>query len=262
MVEGIELLQVRLSGGAANVNPDLSLGGQMSTVVGGLVRSQDTTGLSNVTGVEIKDAFGNSQGIGSLRWVSSSGNLGWEQPGQSGYEELAIVESGSYLLGSFSKGFLLVNVALGSLPAGNANDSISVSNRENAVWDDIQAGEGVVGDVEYRCLFLYNAASTTWMYGVRVWLEADASGADSLAVAVSSALKNQAALGPLADEEDSTNILSSLVFLSPLTQESGVLIGDLGPGEFRSWWIRRSVPSGTLISNPYDLSKIGISALI
>jgi len=76
-MSNLSYLEVRLSGGASNTAPASSIGGAMSTVAGGVVKSQTGTGLTTLTGVVIDNAAGNAEGDGSLRFDQATTMLYW-----------------------------------------------------------------------------------------------------------------------------------------------------------------------------------------
>ena len=106
------------SGGAANESPLGDLGGAISTAAGKRVFSQITSGVSNVTGVVINDAYGNAQGNGTLSFIYNGGTgrtLSWKPYGFPTYYGDTVDTDGVYVIGS-SAGYLEVDVTVASLP--------------------------------------------------------------------------------------------------------------------------------------------------
>lgn len=262
MLVGLNDLQVRYSGGSSNTAQGLSLGGALSTVAGGVVKSQDVTGLSSVTGVVLEDAFGNGLGTGYLRWDSATSKLGWRQPGQSDYDEVVVSGSGSYLVGSETDGFLCLTVTTGLLPVTTQTDTVVVANLTNLTYDNITSDEAYSGNTDYRCFYVYNRHPTSTIYDVRIWIQSNTSGPDDLMIALDSHAKNTNAIGPLVDEADSTGLLSGLTFSQPATHAEGLQLGDLAPGEYRGFWMKRIIGSGITSPTVSDVSSIGISGLM
>ena len=102
-------LQIHYSGGASNVDFRYSLGGARSTALDKRVKSQNWTNPLNVTGVAIIAAFGNTQGVGSLKWDFAVTKLLWKPSGSSKYIGLTVSGNGVYVLGD-SEGYIVVHV--------------------------------------------------------------------------------------------------------------------------------------------------------
>jgi len=156
MAINIAYLEVRLSGGSGNTDPDLSLGGDMSSE---RVLSQSASGITNITGVTIAYASGNAVGAGTLAFNATGDTLTWTPNGGSAGAAVPVGADGKYtILGS--AGFLLVTVVAASLPVGNQSDAITIANIANETFDDVTKAESFAGDVEYRCLYLTNTHDT------------------------------------------------------------------------------------------------------
>ena len=261
MAMTIGKLFVVYSGGAANTDQQSSLGGAISTAVGNKVVSQEFTPPNLVTGVTIKDAMGNAEGTGVLRWDFAAGALNWKPSGGSTYDGYIISGNGLYTLGT-TGGYLLVDVVAGSLPGASTQDNITITNAVNKTFDNISAQESLVGDTEYRCFYVKNTDATSTAYDVRLWIKNQPSGSDTLSIALDPVGTNGTALGPLADENDPTALLAGVTFSAPSTQATGLLVGDLAPGQYRAFWVKRAVPMNTTQQMLHDTSAIGISALI
>lgn len=251
-------LQIVLSGGGGNASQAASLGGAIST---SKVISQTTTAPNLVTGVTILDAMGNAEGVGTLKWDTATTSLMWKPFGGTAFNGLVITDSGTYTIGSTS-GYIIVSVVAASLPGSTVQDSITVSNATNRAFDNITAMESLNGDAEYRCFYVKNTHATQTAYDVRLWVKSQPTGSDTLAVALDPNGKNISARGPIVDEEDSTNVLTGIVFTQPNTYAGSLVIGTLGPGDYYPFWVKRVVPSNTTTAMVNDFSSLAISALI
>lgn len=251
-------LQIVLSGGGGNASQAASLGGAIST---SKVISQTTTAPNLVTGVTILDAMGNAEGVGTLKWDTATTSLMWKPFGGTSFNGISIAASGTYTIGSTS-GYIIVSVVAASLPGSTVQDSITVSNATNRAFDNITAMESLNGDAEYRCFYVKNTHATQTAYDVRLWVKSQPTGSDTLAVALDPNGKNISARGPIVDEEDSTNVLTGIVFTQPNTYAGSLVIGTLGPGDYYPFWVKRVVPSNTTTAMVNDFSSLAISALI
>lgn len=254
-------IRVVYSGGAANTSQAASLGGARSTAAANKVLSQSATAPSTVTGVVILDAMGNPEGVGTLQWDNATSSLKWKPYGGVTFNGVVITASGTYMIGS-SSGYLYVQVTLASLPASSVSDSITIANLANKAFDNISATESLSGDTEYRCFYVVNTHSTDTAYDVRVWIKNQPVGSDTLAIALDTNGKNADARGPLADEADSGNALSGMTFSAPSSYSTALPFGNLAPGEYYAFWVKRSVPANTTTQVLNDTSALGFSALI
>ncbi len=249
------------SGGAANVSPVASLGGAISTAGGNTVRSQDATSPTAVTGVTIVDAMGNAEGVGILRWDSALQTLFWKPFGGVTFDGAVVAANGRYTLGT-TNGYMVVDVVFASLPASTIQDNITITTSPLKVYDNISAMESLNGDTEYRCFYIKNTHATDAAYDVRLWIKNQPIGADTLAIALDPNGKNAVARGPLANEEDTTNVLSGISFTAPSSYAAALVVGNLNAGDFYPFWMRRVVPANTTVQVVNDASALGLSALM
>ena len=80
-------LQIVLSGGGGNASQAASLGGAIST---SKVISQTTTAPNLVTGVTILDAMGNAEGVGTLKWDTTTTSLMWKPFGGTAFNGIGL----------------------------------------------------------------------------------------------------------------------------------------------------------------------------
>ncbi len=125
-------LELRLSGGSSNADPNASLGGVRSS---NRILSKSATGISNITGVTIDDAPGSADGAGTLAFVASGKTLTWTPNGGSAGAAVALSGDGRYAIPG-SAGFLFVTVVDASLPGTNQSDTITVTQLANQLFDD------------------------------------------------------------------------------------------------------------------------------
>ena len=204
----------RLSGGASNTDPSRSLGGVMSSE---RVLHQSASAATNVTGVTMDDAMGNTTGNGTLAYVNSTGALTWAASGETAGAAVIPAEDGRYALKSSGGGWLFITVTFASLPGSDQTDNnIAIAQIANEVWDNISKLESYNGDTEHRVLYLYNAHSTETMLGPKFWLT-QPNGADSWYMGVDSAgVGDGSATGVAAEdiERPRTAIISALSWSS------------------------------------------------
>lgn len=248
------------SGGAANANPSLSLGGVRSNKP---IGSQVLSTPVQVTGVTVKFAHNNPQGAGTLKYTLTGSTLSWRPPSSATDYSKPVIASGEYILGDPVEGFIVVDVVTGSLPAGSRTDTIGVTPSFGALWDTVQPSESLAGSTEYRCTYIYNSGDTI-LYNVKVWILSQTVGQDSVAIALDPAGKgNGSTTGVaivIANEKDTGNALAGVTFSTPAGIGEALLIGDLLPAECHAIWEKRIVPSNTTQQTLQNNYTIGIGA--
>lgn len=256
-------MKVVYSGGPANTDQQTSLGGAISTAPQGSVISQLAgTPTPAISGVTILDARGHvSYGTGTLRWMHTTSTLYWKRPGGPTFIGLAISADGIVALGDAS-GYLIVQITVASLPSTVSIDSsVVIDPAVNKTFDNISPAQSLAGYTDYRCFYMKNTAASGTAIDVRMWIKKQPDGADTLQIALDPAGTNGTAM-QLADEVDSTNVLSALTWSAPSTQSAALALGNLGPGEFRAFWVKRTVPVDTYTQVIENRSALAFSALV
>lgn len=254
-------LEVRLSGGAGNTDPDASLGGIMSSE---RVYSQSASAPTNCTGITIDDGKGNALGDGTLAFIFSSTTATWTPNGGSVGDAVDISVDGRHVLAdSTGNQQIHITVVNASFPGSDKSDTdITIADIANEVFDDIVKQESLDGDTEYRCLYLYNNHPTEQVLNSTIWRESDASGADAISLAADLAGVGDGSTTGVADTvvDEGTAPDPALSFTEPTTQAAGIILGTLAAAEAVAFWEERVVPAETSVSTAIDLSEIGIAA--
>lgn len=246
-------LEIRLSGGAANANPNASLGGVMSST---RVLSQSATAPVNVTGVVIEDAAGNAEGAGTLSFTASGQTLTWTPNGGSAGAAVALTENGKYTIKG-SAGYLCVNVTYASLPGTDQTDSITIAHLANKTFDDINKQESFYGDTEYRCFYVTNTHPTETFIGNLLWIGGQPNGADYLEIGLDPAgVGNGSTTGVATTIATEGDAPAGATFIAPVGTGDALSLGDLGPGQAYGFWQKRVCPVKVTTQTPVDLSSL------
>lgn len=238
----IEKLKHKYSGGAANANPLLSLGGVMSSEV---VVSQTTSSPVNVTGVVIAGSYNNAQGVGLLSWSPGTNQLSWQPPGSAYvYNQSGIVASGTYVIGG-TDGTLVLTVTVGLLSGTYKQDSITVSRVSGNVFDSVAPVDSLIGDVEFRAIYMHNTSDVA-LLDFRIWIKQLTTGPDEIDVGLDPAGRgNGSTTGVATTIATAHDVPTGVTFSRPLTYQTGLQVGTLGVGEAVAFWERRTVPANT-----------------
>jgi len=243
-------IETRLSGGAANADPNLSIGGALSSE---RVVSQSSTAPVNVTGVAIAYASKNALGAGTLDYVATGDLITWAGNGAAAGTAVAITADDEYTLLDSLGGQVDIVVTFASLPVANQNDSITISNVANETFDDVAKTESFAGDIEYRCFYLTNTHPTESTIETKLFIDTQPNGADTLDIGL-----DPGGLGSTpATIADENTAPAGVTFTQPANAAAGLAIGVLAPAEFYPFWVRRSVPAATLVETLLDVSILG-----
>jgi hypothetical protein len=250
-------LKIIMSGGASNVTPANSYGGIISTQAAGVITSQTWTSLVNITGVVIKNAYGNATGAGSLLFTYGAGStstLQWKPPGQLSYSPAKTISANAdYTIGT-SVGYIVVTVTVASLATSNKTDAVTIGNNVQNLFPNVTSAQSLAGQVKYRGVYIKNTHSTDTATGVKVWVKTLTPAGDELYVQKHGTTGNGSTTGVLEAIANDATAPTGISFADPPPQSSGtaIVIGNLLAGECHGLWIRRTIPAmttGTVLGN-------------
>jgi hypothetical protein len=248
-------IELRLSGGASNTSPTAALGGAMSTVAGGRILSQSASAPVQISGVTISDAAGNDEGIGTLFFDKSDSTLQWTPPGGSIGDAVDVSAGGKFTLRGVNDtdGYLLVDVNWGvlTLEPADVSDSITIANRLVTLFDNIDKDEALAGDTEYRCFYIHNANSAEAVQDLKIWVDTDPNGNDSLAIG----LDPHGVSGTASAVSSEGVAPGSVDFSVPTAEGNAINIGTISAMSYYALWLRRTVPAASP-PVPIDISRI------
>lgn len=127
-----------------------------------------------------------------------------------------------------------------------------VDNTLNNLFDDISGDENAALTVDYRCIFIYNAHATLALQNAMAWLASEVAGGANTAIAVDNAAASAA--GATAAQADTiatetTAPVAVGAFSSPTTKATGLPLGNIGPGQCRAIWVRRTATNSAAMNN-------------
>lgn len=243
-----------LSGGAANANPSLSIGGVRSSQV---VRSATVDTPTPMTGITILDVVGSPNGTGKLSYLAPY-DMFWRPPQSESYPQRYNVptsdneEAAFYNLPSGFE-YLHIKTQKSLLPTtGLYEFDIEVTNIPNNIFGDITQAELISGAPIYRCLYVRATGS---MLNCRLFVTQDAVSGDSIQVALDPSATNGTAI-QLVDQYDSTNLLSGLVFKEAVTIGDALVLPNLSSSQHRAVWFKYIIDDTVL--KPIKLAQPNI----
>jgi len=168
-------------------------------------------------------------------------------------------------MAAITSGEILFKYSTTAGAAGNANTSTAATSLGkyisttawaggslNDLFDDVSGTENATNVVDYRCIFVHNSNTANILQNAVVWLSAEVAGGTSIAVAVdniaASAIGSASAqAAQIASETTAPSGVGT--FSSPTTAGSGVALGNIGVGQTRAIWIRRTAANTAAVSN-------------
>lgn len=126
--------------------------------------------------------------------------------------------------------------------------SVITTAQLNNLWDNVTGSESAAGDVEYRAIAVLNNHASLTLTNAQIEIQSQTSGGGLIAIAVdnvaASAKGSASAQGDeIADESEAPSPVGAF--------GSGPLaLGDLGPGQVRLVWLRRTVTAGAGAVDP------------
>lgn len=123
----------------------------------------------------------------------------------------------------------------------------------NNLFDDISGDENAASDVEYRCIFVHNAHATLTLQSAVVWLQSEVAGGAAIAIAIddiaASAIGSASAQADEIADESTAPGSGVGSFSSPTTKGTGLSLGNIGPGQCRAIWVRRTAANSAALDN-------------
>lgn len=143
---------------------------------------------------------------------------------------------------------------------GKYISTTQLSTAANGLFDNISGAENAASTIDYRCVFVHNAHATLTYQNAVVYLSAEVAGGAGVAIAVdsvaASALANASAQA-LQIANENTAPAGPLTFSSPTTAGTGLALGNIGPGQVKAFWVRRTAANSAALDN--DGVTFGIS---
>lgn len=146
----------------------------------------------------------------------------------------------------------------GNSTAGTPNTSLGkyVSTTQlsgttlNNLFDDVSGTENAASTVDYRAIAVHNNNATLTLSNGVVYLSAEVAGGASIAIATDN-IGNVAVGSATAQGAQIANELTAptgtSAFSSPTTAAAGLSIGNLGPGQVRVIWVRRTAANTSAV---------------
>jgi hypothetical protein len=152
---------------------------------------------------------------------------------------------------SGSAGDSTAGTAAGSL-GKYVSTTVLTDNTLSNLFDDVTGDENAASESEYRCVFVLNNHATLTLLNAVAWISAETAGGASVAIAVDNIAASakgsaSAQAAQIANEDTAPSGVG--VFSSPTTKATGISLGNIGPGQVRAIWIRRTAANTAALDN-------------
>lgn len=119
------------------------------------------------------------------------------------------------------------------------------------LFDAISGAENAASDVEYRCVFIHNSHATLTLQNAVVYVSGgDPAGGAIIAIGVDTTAIS--AIGSGSDQAltvaNESTAPSGVSFSLPTTAGGGLSLGNIGPGQCKAIWIRRTANNTAAVS--------------
>lgn len=245
---GIEDLQVKLSGGAANTDPAASTGGAKSSTE---VISQTAVVVSSIPGITSHSAAGNLAGSGTLAYSHVGKTLTWTPPGETiPGAAVSVGSNGRYLIrgSGVTNGYVIVDSVSASLSSVTSySTAVTVASTVAAFLPAVAKDTAYAGATEYFLYYLDNVSADT-VKSAAIQVQVDTPGVDTLSIAVISA-------------KNTTEIQADAAAHSYSAVGVSVSMGDLLTTDYWGFWIKRVTPALTVDGVVANTFKLRVTAL-
>jgi len=260
---------IQYSGGSSNPDQSLSLGGVISSV---LVSSQPFVPLSSITGATILEIGSMDAGDARFSYSSQYKMLSLQAPNTIAGPRSALIGRGDVTITLVTsqgreKGYAILDIIENSLPVSNILEDIAVSATPmNTLFSDVNPGQAATGVVQYRCIYIKNNHPTDSIDKLSIYLETDTEGDDTTwyAIDTDAGVGDGVTTGlpaTLADENDSTGLLTSLTFSNESDPSiSPEVTAPINPGQTIPVWVKRIVPE--YVSTVVDMNTFTLGMRI
>jgi hypothetical protein len=150
-------------------------------------------------------------------------------------------------------------------PNASLGKYISTTDMPSNLFDTISGTENAASTVDYRCMFVLNNHATLTYYNAVAYISGEVASGASIAIAVdniAASTKTSAPAQAAVIANETTAPTGVGAFSSPTTAATGLALGDIGPGQCRAVWIRRTAANtaaldadGVTLQTPGDTAQ-------
>lgn len=132
------------------------------------------------------------------------------------------------------------NAALGGARSTAAGGIVPTAATANSLFDDVSGAEEQAGDIEYRCVYVYNSGNVDATLG-KLWLSANTVDVDTQ---IAIGLGTSAVNGTEQTIANENTAPTTVTFSEPATEGTGLTLPTLAAAAHQAIWLRRTVNAG------------------
>jgi hypothetical protein len=126
-----------------------------------------------------------------------------------------------------------------NLSLGGAGQGSEIGSAIHNIFDRVSPLEAQDGDIEYRAIDVKNTNVADTLYDAVIWISGETTSADTT-IDIGLDTTTQTVI-------NESTAPSGVSFSKPITQGTGLVIGDLAPNATKRVWLRRTVTAGASI---------------
>lgn len=142
--------------------------------------------------------------------------------------------------------------------AGAAGLGGAIASAAPQEFDAVSPAEAAAGRVEYRCEYVRNGHASLTLQSAKLWMSANTP---SSSTTIEVGLGTSAIAGTEQTIASETTAPAGVTFSAAASEAAAIALGDLGPGQHRAVWFRRTVAAGAsaLTQDTYERTVSGES---
>lgn len=115
----------------------------------------------------------------------------------------------------------------------------------------LTGAQNAASQVDYQCLFIHNAHASLTLTGAKVYVSAEVAGGTAVAIAVDSTAASAlaSASAQALQIADAVTPPAALTFSTPTSTGTALALGDIGPGQVKAIWVRRTASNSAPQAN-------------
>ena len=120
------------------------------------------------------------------------------------------------------------------------------------LFDRVGSAEAVAGDVEYRAINVKNTNGVDTLYDAVIWISTETSSTDTIIALAYDSTGTQSVVN-----ESTAPSAPVLSFSTPVSEATGIALGDIAAGATKRIWLRRTVTAGA--AKATDAGQLSVS---
>lgn len=157
-----------------------------------------------------------------------------------------------YSVASGAAGNTLPYAGAGTSRGRHVSTTVLPDGGLNNLFPDITGDENAAMNADYQCVFVHNAHATLTLRNTRCWIASQVTGGADAALASDNIGATPLGAGVAQAAEIATKDTSPTGvsgFTAATTKAAGLTLGDIGPGQVRAIWVRRTATNSGALAN-------------